>query len=152
MCRLAAKLPPHIIAEDQRDALRLEFTAYQLDDDRTLPTYVHGETRLDAFWGDMSERRDGSGTARFALLAKVMLAFLVVPLSNASSERAFSMVRKIETDFRSELAQGTTCTLLSVKMNTDVRPSVFASSAKVLESARNAVSSYNQEHRNIVKK
>ena len=100
----------------------------------------------------MSERRDGSGTSRFALLAKVMLAFLVVPLSNASSERAFSMVRKIETDFRSELAQGTTCALLSVKMNTDVRPSVFAPSAKVLESARNAVSSYNQEHRNIVKK
>ena len=144
MCRLAARLPPHIIAED-----RLELTAYLLDDDRTLPTYVHGETRLDALWGDMSERRDGSGTARFALLAKVMLAFLVVPLSNASSESAF---RKIETDFRSELAQGITCALLSVTMNTDVRPSVFAPSAKVLESARNAVSSYNQEHRNIVKK
>ena len=44
------------------------------------------------------------------------------------------------------------CALLSVKMNTDVRPSVFAPSAKVLESARNVVSSYNQEHRNIVKK
>ena len=131
-----------------RDALRLEFTAYQLDDDRTLPTYVRDETRLDAFWGDMSERRDGSGTARFALLAKVMLA--ECPL--AGSERAFSMVRKIETDFRSELAQGTTCALLSVKMNTDVRPSVFAPRAKVLESARKAVSSYNQEHCNIVKK
>ena len=37
---------------------------------------------------------------RFAILAKVMLAFVIIPISNAASERAFSMVRKIETDFR----------------------------------------------------
>ena len=35
------------------------------------------------------------------------LAFVIIPISNAASERAFSMVMKIETDFRSELAQDT---------------------------------------------
>ena len=35
------------------------------------------------------------------------------------------MVKKIETHFRSELAQDTTCALFSVKMNTDVRPAAF---------------------------
>ena len=37
----------------------------------------------------------------------LMLALVIIPMSNAAGERAFSMVRKIETDFRSELAQDT---------------------------------------------
>ena len=39
-------------------------------------------------------------------LAKVMLAFVIIPISNAASERAFSMVRTIETDFRLLLSEG----------------------------------------------
>ena len=37
----------------------------------------------------------------------LMMAFVIIPMSNAASERAFSMARKIETDFRNELAQDT---------------------------------------------
>ena len=95
----------------------------------------------------MAQLRDGSGMTRFALLAKLMLAFLVIPLSNATSERAFSMVRNIETDFRSDLGQDTTCSLLSVKMNTDVRPSAFMPDASVLAAARKATGEYLQELR-----
>ena len=62
---------------------------------------------------------------RFAILAKVMLAFVIIPIYNAASERTFSMIRKIETDFRSELAQDTTSALLSTKMNSDIRPSLI---------------------------
>ena len=47
----------------------------------------------------------------------LMLAFVIIPMTNAASERAFSMVRKIETDFRSELAQDTTCALLTNKIS-----------------------------------
>ena len=51
-------------------------------------------------------RRVGwSSVLRFAILAKVMLAFVINPISNAGSERAFSMVRKIETDFRLLLSE-----------------------------------------------
>ena len=53
-------------------------------------------------------RRVGwSSVLRFAILAKVglMLAFVIIPISNAASERAFSMVRKIETDFRLLLSE-----------------------------------------------
>ncbi len=46
-------------------------------------------------------RRVGwSSVLRFAILAKVMLAFVIIPIYNAASDLAFSMVRKIETDFR----------------------------------------------------
>ena len=51
--------------------------------------------------------------ARFVIVANVMLAFLVVSLSDAASERAFSMARKIETYFMSELVHAK-CALLSV--------------------------------------
>ena len=57
----------------------------------------------------MDLRRDGSGIARLASQCKSMHSFLVLPLSNAASERAFSMVRRIGRDFRSELAQDTVC-------------------------------------------
>ena len=54
-------------------------------------------------------RRVGwSSVLRFAILAKVgdlMLAFVIIPISNAASERAFSMVRKIETDFQLLLSE-----------------------------------------------
>ena len=51
-------------------------------------------------------RRVGwSSVLRFTILAKVMLAFVIIPISNAASERAFSMVRKIETDFRLLLSE-----------------------------------------------
>ena len=54
-------------------------------------------------------RRVGwSSVLRFAILAKVMLAFVIIPISNAASDRAFSMVRKIEsfeTDFRLLLSE-----------------------------------------------
>ena len=36
---------------------------------------------------------------RFVILAKVILAFVIISISNAASERAFNVVRKIETDF-----------------------------------------------------
>ena len=67
----------------------------------------------------LQKLKDTTGMARFAIHAKVMLAFLVVPLSNVAYA------------------------LLSVIMNTDVRPSVFVLDGKVLAAARKAVSSCN---------
>ena len=49
----------------------------------------------------------------------------------------------------SELAQDTTRTLLSVKMNTNVCPSVSVPDMKVLAAWRKAVSAYNQEHHDL---
>ena len=46
-----------------------------------------------------------SSVLRFAILAKVMLAFVIIPIYNAASDLAFSMVRKIETDFRLLLSE-----------------------------------------------
>ena len=53
----------------------------------------------------LRRRLGWSSVLRFAILAKVMLAFVIIPISNAASERALSMVRKIETDFRLLLSE-----------------------------------------------
>ena len=71
-------------------------------------------------------RRVGwSSVLRFAILAKVglMLAFVIIPISNAASERAFSMVRKIETDFRLLLSEkvGYECEYKLIQLFSDKR-------------------------------
>ena len=68
----------------------------------------------------------------FAILAKVVLAFVIIPISNAASEWAFSMVRK--------------CALLSTKMNSDIRPSLSVLHVQVPRAAKRATLEYNIAH------
>ena len=54
---------------------------------------------------------------RFPLLCTIAHLCLVVPISNADSERMFSMINKIVTEFRSELNNDTVSCLLCSKQN-----------------------------------
>ena len=63
--------------------------------------------------------RSLDGKQRFPLLSKLMAGLLSIPSSNADSERAFSMLRKIHTDQRSNLDQSTLISLMSLKFNCD---------------------------------
>lgn len=60
-----------------------------------------------------------NGQDRFGTLCKLMFGLLVIPCSNADSERGFSILRKIHTDQRSNLDQSTIIALMSVKFNCD---------------------------------
>ena len=48
-----------------------------------------------------------------------MAGLLSIPVSNANSERGFSILRKIHTDQRSNLSQSTIIALMSIKFNSD---------------------------------
>ena len=80
-----------------------------------------------------------AGEPRFPDMSQLMTTLLVVPAGNASSERVFSQVRKIATNFRSEL-----CALLSVKWNVDDSATSCTCSAKLIRSAKSATYRYNQ--------
>ena len=54
---------------------------------------------------------------RFPLLCKIAHLCLAVPISNADSERMFSMMNKIVPEFRSELNNDTVSYLLCSKQN-----------------------------------
>ncbi|KAK2154429.1 hypothetical protein LSH36_269g09031 [Paralvinella palmiformis] len=67
----------------------------------------------------MGRKKKFVGVVGFPLLTHVMTTLSVIAHSNADSERVFSMVRKIDTDSRSQLGSDTLRALLSCKINTD---------------------------------
>ena len=83
---------------------------------------------------------------RFGVLSKLAKTLLVLPNSNADSEseRAFSIIKKIHTEFRSDLNNDTICGLLSCKFNQNQCCYEYQPSASVLKSAKSATSDYNQ--------
>lgn len=63
-------------------------------------------------------------------------------LKNADPERIFSMLKKIQTDTRSELNNDTLCSLLCAKQNQNLLCYEYEPSDSVLRSAKQAVLSY----------
>ena len=65
---------------------------------------------------------------------------------NADSERVFSMVNKICTEHRADLAQDTVAALLCVKVNSRVDPQRFEPSRNELGKTKSATMEYNRLH------
>ena len=145
-CRLADSLPSHVVPLEKRDELKDEFRDWQMLEDDSLPSCGAGD-RLDKYWGGVAKMRDATGKLRFEQLCKLTKALLTIPCSNAGSERIFSMVRKISTDFRSELGHDTICALLSVKQNSDEKPSQLNPSKQLLRAAKSSTHKYNSQHK-----
>ena len=78
--------------------------------------------------------------------SKLMKTFLLLPHSNADSERVFSTVNKICTEDRADLAQDTVAALLSVKVNSRVDSQRFEPSRNELSKAESATMEYNRLH------
>ena len=111
-----------------------------------LPTYDKDETRFDTFWLSMEKATLRSGKHRFSLLAKVALAALSLPHSNADAERSFSILRKIQQDSRGNLHHQTTTSLLSCKMNQDAECYKFNPTDQLLRKAKTVCTDYKAEH------
>lgn len=125
MERLGALFPQLGLSEDR---LREELTEYQVTDRQELPQ----EDQIDRFWGLVGK------DARFIELAKLMKGLLCIPHSNASSERVFSMVRKIVTENRMALDNSTVSALLSCKINHTGLAHKYTTFQKVLKCAKSA--------------
>ena len=69
-----------------------------------------------------------------------------MPHSNADSERVFSMVNKICTERRVDLAQDTMAALIFVKVNSRVDSQRFEPSRNELSNAKSATMEYNRLH------
>lgn len=92
------------------------------------------------YWGN-------SRTAEYyPTLTRVMRVLLSIPHSNASSERVFSMLKKIVTDQRSLLAPDTVNALLRVKMNESNCCIGTHFDGKTLKSLKRAALMYNEKH------
>ncbi|KAJ7317078.1 hypothetical protein JRQ81_003240, partial [Phrynocephalus forsythii] len=96
------------------------------------------DDKIDRFWGLLGK------DVRFSELLKLMKALLCILHSNASSERVFSMVRKIVTENRISLDNSTVCALLSCKINHSDPAHKYTPSKKVLKDAKPATNLYNK--------
>ncbi len=123
------------------DVLEDEITEFQLSTDGELPSFNQEETRLDTFWLAMEVIKVPAGQ-RFKHLPHLALTALSLPHSNAEPERCFSMVRKVQSDYRSNLSSETLNSLLCVKINSEVECYNYKPSPQELRSAKTACLAY----------
>lgn len=140
--KLAKRFPQILGDTCSLDELQEEFLDYQLTPKEELPPADLG---ADKFWSQMAKVMEPfSNKSRFGLLAKLALACCVIPVSNADPERIFSMLKKIQTDMRSDLNNDTICSLICSKQNQDVCCFEYKPSDEVLKAAKQAVVAYQQ--------
>ena len=100
---LAQRFPQVSHAEsDKLDHLREEFMDFKLSPaDHPVPlTDTQGKLSPGVFWYEVGNMKALDGDLRFPLLARLMAGLLSIPVSNADSEKGFSILRKIHTDQR----------------------------------------------------
>ena len=120
--RLAARFPA-AVPQETHDALEEEALDYILLPSSALPSVAREEDKpikneeVCAYWEQIGRMTTPNGSIRFPNLSRLVKCILALPVSNAETERVFSMVRKIVTDYRSQLEQDTLCALVSCKLN-----------------------------------
>ena len=110
---------------------------YAVATDADLPAMDDG---VDAFWCAMASLKTVAGHYNYSTISKLIKMFLLLPYSNADSERVFSMVNRICTEHRADLAQDTVAALLSVDSQR------FEPSRNELSKAESATMEYNRLH------
>uniref|UniRef100_H3AS25 HAT C-terminal dimerisation domain-containing protein n=1 Tax=Latimeria chalumnae TaxID=7897 RepID=H3AS25_LATCH len=136
--RLAEKL--HVNDHDLR-ALEDEFLDYQLSSASELPDFECGSSLSD-FWKAMANTKIKSRNS--PRLHKVAVAALMIPHSNADTERLFSTLRKIYTDARSSLSSDAIHAILSTKVNNNTSCKDYRPEPNVLDAARKPCTTYNR--------
>ena len=150
---------------EEVNTLHDEFVEYQLMEKTDIPPAVwkaardreetddNGEekepfARMDVLWAFLSKKKSPDGCQmRFANLAKLAQLVLVLPHSNASEERLFSLVRLNKTSYRSRLSlDGTLSSILTIKMHNAEPCYKFEPTNEMLENAKRATREYNQQH------
>ena len=100
-----------------------------------------------AYWQHIGRMTTLDGAARFPNLSRLAKCVLALPVLNAETERVFSIVRKIVTDYRTQMDQSTLCALISCKLNNDSKCFELATPEELLKQARTATMEYNRAHR-----
>lgn len=93
----------------------LEFREFAAD---SQVTSVVSENRdALAFWMAVLQMKSPMEEPKYVHLATLALELLAIPASNADSERVFSLVRRVKTDFRASLAPETLSSLIGCHFN-----------------------------------
>lgn len=134
-------------------ALQEEMLDYKLAPASSLPgSELSGESsssvgvELCSYWEEIGRMRTLDGRAQFPHLTSLAKCVLSLPVSNADTERVFSNVRKLVTDYRTEMEQSTLCALLSCKLNSNIDCFELETPSDLLRNAKRATMDYNRQH------
>ena len=150
---LASRFPA-CLEESGVEALEGETLDYILLPSHSLPAEDEesegrpDSNRLCIYWNHIGRMTTLSGSLRFPNLSKLPKCILALPVSNADTERVFSIVRKIITDYCTQLNQETFCSLLACKLNNDSECFRLETPIDLLRQAKVATKEYNQVHTN----
>ena len=156
VCRYPQLLPYETTTELEK--IEGEFLDYQLIEKNEIPnelwdsaTVKVDETqkyyRMDMIWNCLSSMTNPDGIPRFSRLTRVAKLVLILPHSNASEERVFSMVTKNKTTFRPNLKlDGTLASILTVKLANPEPCHAYEPEKLVLETAKKATMMYKRSH------
>lgn len=132
-----------VVGKVDLEELKEEWEDYQMVQDAEFKD----DLRLDQAWGILLDMKTSLGRMRFPQLKLVISTLLSLPHSNAASERAFSMVRKIHTDNRKSMLPKTLTGFLQVKINCDDPCHSVSIPKELLQSAKSATKKYNDTHK-----
>ena len=132
------------VPEQSLDALEEEVLDYKLAPMLNIPTGT--TTDVCSYWQQVGQMRVLNGALRFPNLTKLAKCVLALPVSNADTERVFSIVKKIVTSYRTDLEQSTLCALLSCKLNCDFNCFELETPTDLLRRAKGATVEYNRSH------
>ena len=96
------------------DAVVMEFREF-LSDPAAMP--CDADTDAIQYWLRIQSYKSCTGVQLYGNLASAALQLLAIPVSNADSERVFSLVRRIQTDFRASLNTSTLSSLIGCHFN-----------------------------------
>ena len=101
------------------------------------------------FWLNVKCMKSPMDDYKYTNLTTLAMHLLSIPSSNADSEKVFSLVRRVKTEFRSNLLPETVSALIGVHFNTpDVccKQSIFETS--LLEKAKSCTRERNLSYSN----
>ena len=98
-----------------KDRVEMEYREFAIDD--TISQTKKDFKEAFDFWLYVKSLTSPMGETRYEELANLALCLLSIPTSNADSERVFSLVRRIKTDFRSSLSTQSVSSLISCHFN-----------------------------------
>ena len=109
------KVEDNVSISFDKSAVKLEYREFSLDGEVTNLIEVHQDAVQ--FWLHIRNMTSPMGSLKYLALATLALNLLAIPASNADSERVFSLVRRIKTEFRSSLATETVSSLITCHFN-----------------------------------
>ena len=110
----AGELCSTFAVPSDREQVQLEFREF-LSDAACMPT--DADTDVVQYWLRIKSIKASTGHLLYSNLSSLVLQLLAIPVSNADSERVFSLVRRIRTDFRASLSTSSLSSLIGYKFN-----------------------------------